>query len=129
MDFNKYIDNAAKKYSYNKDIVSALKRCIPIMAKGKSEEIVQMIINTLDRVQIIDFETQPTQEQIDNIEKNKLQGRNENVKIINPDLGEYGKNVPPGAYCNTPVFDENMNIVDRIRLFIYYKIRFQQYYR
>ena len=39
---------------------------------------------------------------------------NKDVKYIKADRGEYGKEISPGAYYSLPVFDENMNIVDRI---------------
>lgn len=114
MNINESIDLVGKKYGYDDELISVLKRCIPAMAEGKSEEDVKLLMDTLDRVQIYTFEQQPTKEQVDAITEEKINGRNQNVKEESYDLGEYGNGVAPGAYVNQPIFDDNMNIVDRV---------------
>lgn len=114
MDINKRIEEIAKLYNYNNELVEALKRCIPIMIKGKSNPEVELLMKTLERVEIIDFDMKPTQEQLDELEKRKTHGKNEHVTFVTNDNGEYGKTVAPGAYHTVPIFDENMNIVDRV---------------
>lgn len=112
------IDKVGREYGYNPELMDALKRCIPEMIQGKTEEDIKVLMDTLKRVQIYTFSEQPTQEEIDAITSEKINGRNNHVKTISCDKGEYGKNVSPGAYISEPIFDDNMNIVDRIG-FIY----------
>lgn len=114
MDFDKKIVEVAKKFNYSDELVETLKRCVPAMAKGKSKSEIELLIETLERVEIFDFPKTPNQQQLDEIEAKKLNGRNKDVKYIKADRGEYGKEISPGAYYSLPVFDENMNIVDRI---------------
>lgn len=114
MDFDKKIEEIGKKFNYSNELVEALKRCVPAMAKGKSKPEIQLLIETLERVEIFDFIEQPNKKQLDAIEESKTNGRNKGVKYITPDKGEYGKNIAPGAYNTLPVFNENMEIIDRI---------------
>lgn len=114
MDFDRIIDEIGKMYNYSDELVEALKKCVPAMAKGKSKPEIQLIIDTLKRVEIYTFNEQPTEEQIDEIEKSKINGRNNHVTENGLDLGEYGKSVGAGAYHSFPIFDEKMNIVDRV---------------
>ena len=117
-NFDAVIDEVASKYGYSSELVLALKRVVPIMAEEKDEEEVQIIIDTLRRVPIFLFDKEPKQEDIDSIERQMLQGRNSDVTIIDEQNGEYGKTVTPAAYCPRPVFDAQMNLIDRIG-FIY----------
>ena len=112
------IDKVGNKYGYNSELIDALKRCIPVMIQGKTEEDINLLMDTLERVQIYTFNEQPKQEEIDAITNKKINGRNNHVKIISYDKGEYGKTVSSGAYISEPIFDEDMNIIDRIG-FIY----------
>lgn len=114
MDFDKIIEEVANMYGYSDELVEALKKCVPAMAKGKSKPEVQLLIDTLRRVEIYTFDEQPTKLQIDEIAKSKMDGRNDHVTYKALDLGEYGKNVGAGAYHSHPVFDKEMNIVDRV---------------
>ena len=114
MDINKRIEEVAKKYNYNNELVEALKKCVPVMAKGKSNSEIELLMETLSRVEILDFSKQPTQQQLDEIEKTKTAGKNEHVKFITKSKGEYGKNIAPGGYQSIAIFNENMDIVDRV---------------
>ena len=114
MDINKRIEEVAKKYNYNNELVEALKKCVPVMAKGKSNSEIELLMETLSRVEILDFSKQPTQQQLDEIEKTKTAGKNEHVKFIIKSKGEYGKNIAPGGYQSIAIFNENMDIVDRV---------------
>ena len=114
MDFDRVIDEVGKMYNYSDELVEALKKCVPAMAKGKSKPEIQLIIDTLRRVEIYMFNEQPTEEQINEIEKSKISGRNNHVTEKGLDLGEYGKPVGTGAYHSFPIFDRKMNIVDRV---------------
>lgn len=114
IDFNSVISEVSKKYNYSEELSDALKRCIPAMVVGKSDEDIQLLMDTLDRVQIFTFDSPPTDEEIDDvIMKQKLMGRNDHVKSIDMDCGDYGKNAQ-GTYQSEMVFDEHMNIIDRI---------------
>lgn len=112
------IDRVGQKYGYDTELMNALKRCIPVMIEGKTEEDINLLMDTLERVQIYTFDDQPEQEEIDAITRRKINGRNNHVKEIACDKGEYGKKVSPGAYVSEPIFDDNMNIIDRVG-FIY----------
>ena len=87
MDINKRIEEVAKKYNYNNELVEALKKCVPVMAKGKSNSEIELLMETLSRVEILDFSKQPTQQQLDEIEKTKTAGKNEHVKFITKSKG------------------------------------------
>lgn len=112
------IDKVSEKYGYSSELIEALKRCVPAMIEGKNEEDINLLMDTLERVQIFTFESQPKQEEIDAIKEQELKGRNNHVESKSSDKGEYGKLVSPGAYVTEPVFDDKMNIVDRVG-FIY----------
>ena len=120
MEINEYIDNIGNKYNYSTELIDALKKCIPVMICDKSEEDVALLMSTLERVQIYTFDDQPKKEEINYILENKLDGRNKHVKWITLNRGEYDNTTSPSAYVNEPVFDENMNIIDRVG-FIYLK--------
>lgn len=108
------IDRIGYKYGYDFELVDALKRCVPAMIQGKTEEDINLLMDTLERVQIYTFDEQPKQEEIDAIISKKINGRNEHVRTMLYDRGEYGKEVSPGAYVNEAIFDDDMNIVDRV---------------
>lgn len=112
------IDKVGKKYGYSSELINVLKRCVPAMIEGKSKEEINLLMDTLERVEIVTFDQKPKQEEIDAIKEKKLNGRNDHVKFIMSDKGEYGKGVAAGAYVNEPVFDDSMNIIDRVG-FIY----------
>ena len=114
MNTNDFIDKIGIKYGYDIELVDALKRCVPAMIEGKNEEEISLLMDTLERVQIYTFDKQPKEEEILAIKNQKLNGRNDHVKFISCDKGEYEKADAPGAYMGEPVFDENMNIVDRV---------------
>lgn len=112
------IDKVGRKYGYDSELISALKRCIPAMIQGKTKEEINLLMDTLERVQIYTFDEQPKQEEIEAITSKKVNGRNDHVKTTLYDKGEYEKTVSPGAYVNEAIFDNNMNIIDRVG-FIY----------
>ena len=112
------IDRVGQKYGYDTELMNALKRCIPVMIEGKTEEDINLLMDTLERVQIYTFDDQPEQEEIDAIIRRKVNGRNNHVKTIECDKGEYGKKVSTGSYISEPIFDDDMNIIDRVG-FIY----------
>ena len=112
------IERVGKKYGYDAELIDALKRCVPAMIDGKTEKNIRLLMDTLERVQIYTFNDKPNQGEIDNITKQKLRGRNTHVKQISYDKGEYEKSNRQGGYVNQPVFDEKMNIIDRVG-FIY----------
>ena len=62
-----YIDQIAEKFGYDEELVSQLKRVVPIMTEGKSEEVKNMLFDTLDRVKIFVIENDPTREDVENI--------------------------------------------------------------
>lgn len=113
MDLGKIVDRVAEKFGYSDELVSALKRCIPAMIDGKSKEDIELLKQTLERVEIHTFEKNPTKEQRDELINKKVNGRNNHVKFTENDKGEYGKVVAPASYVTMPIFDENMNIIDR----------------
>jgi len=108
------IDKIGDKWGYNQELMEALKRCIPVMIQGKTDEEIKLLQETLERVEIFTFESEPTQEQYDALISKKLVGRNNGVKEAYSNKGEYGKQVCPGVYVTEPIFDEDMNIVDRM---------------
>lgn len=114
MDFNKRIDEISKKYKYDNELTEALKRCIPAMVKGKSNSEIELLLETLERVEILDLKEQPTAQQLNEIEREKINEKNEHVKFVTGNKGEYGKKDAPGAYQSIAIFDENMDIVDRV---------------
>ena len=118
MDILNRIDIVGKKFGYNKELIDALKRCIQVMVQGKTQEDINLLMDTLERVRIYTFDNIPKHEEIDMIIKDKLKGRNNHVNTISLDKGEYGKEASSGAYVSESVFDSDMNIVDRVG-FIY----------
>ena len=118
MDFDEFIDSIATKFGYDDELVSALKRCVPAMAKGKNQEDIKLLKDALERVEIVTFDKQPTREDIDELKDRMMAGRNSHVTFNDKDRGYYGKVVAPASYRYAPIFDENMNIVDRVS-FIY----------
>lgn len=119
MDFDKLIDEVALKFGYDEELVTALKRCIPAMADGKSIEDIELLKQTLKETEIIVFDRQPTEEEVDAIMNRKVNGRNDHVTFkTTVDRGEYGKTVAPASFRYQEIFDENMNIVDKAK-FLY----------
>ena len=114
MEIDERIDWIAQKYNYNTELREALKRCIPIMIENKSNPEIELLMKTLERVEIIDFNSKPTKQQLDEVENRKLNEKNKHVLFDTKDKGEYGKKVALGAYHSIPIFDENMNIVERV---------------
>ncbi len=114
MDINLFIDEVARKFGYGEELIEALKRVVPIMMEDKDEEEKELIRNTLRRVQIILFDEQPTQEQIDELKKSQRAGRNSQVTFNEASNNEYDKVVAPAAYESEPIFDEQMRVVDRL---------------
>ena len=125
MNFDEFIDDIAEKYGYDEELVSALKRCLPVMAAGKDQESIQLLKDTLERVEIVVFEDLPTREQLDELMNKKINGRNDHVTFIDKDRGEYNKSVSSSAYMNNPILDEDMNVVDRV--WVIYTTKLKEY--
>ena len=114
-----YIDQIAEKFGYDEELVSQLKRVVPIMTEGKSEEVKNMLFDTLNRVKIFVMENDPTREDVEKCKQEVMGKDNKGVTFVEEDRGEYdNRGVAAGAYVNEPVFDEEMNIVGR-NSFIY----------
>ena len=60
-----YIDQIAEKFGYDEELVSQLKRVVPIMTEGKSEEVKNMLFDTLNSVKIFVMENDPTREDVE----------------------------------------------------------------
>lgn len=118
MQITDFIDSVASKYGYDMELIEALKRCVPVMVQGKKEEDIKLLMDTLERVQIYTFNEPPKNEEIEEIKRKKINGRNDHVKTVTLNKGEYGKKQAYGAYVNEPIFDDQMNIIDRVG-FIY----------
>jgi len=112
LDIEAHIDKVADKFGYDDKLKQVLKRIVPIMIKGKDEEKQQMLADTLDRVKIFVLEQGFTGEDIDKCEQ-EIMGDKNGVKFKYQDNGEYGKTPSAGGYVSEPVFDDNMNLVDR----------------
>ena len=72
MEFNELINEIAIKYSYSEELVAALKKCVPVMAKGKNEQEIEGLIQTLKRVRIYEFENFPTEDELEAIEAEQI---------------------------------------------------------
>ncbi len=116
--FDTFIEEVASKYGYSDELIEALKRVLPIMIDGKDEEEIQLLKDTLERVPIFIFDKQLTKEDIDRIKESLIKGRNNHITEIDIDRGEYDKSEMVAAYDSYPIFDERMNIIDRVG-FIY----------
>ena len=113
------LDQIAEKFGYDEELVSQLKRVVPIMTEGKSEEVKNMLFDTLNRVKIFVMENDPTREDVEKCKQEVMGKDNKGVTFVEEDRGEYdNRGVAAGAYVNEPVFDEEMNIVGR-NSFIY----------
>lgn len=111
--YDSFLESVAQKFGYSEELLDALKRVVPVMLDGKDEETSKLLLDTIERVEIVVFDEEPTQEEVDGILSQKVAGRNNHVKFKYEDRGEYGKKVSVGAYCNEPIFDDEMNIIDR----------------
>ena len=107
------IDNISEKFGYDDELKENLKRIVPSMLKGKNDESKQLLYSTLERVKIFILPNNATMENVEQCQKETFEGKNNGVEFIEQDRGEYGKKLAAGAYVNEPVFDDNMNIVDR----------------
>ena len=112
--YDSFLESVAQKFGYSEELLDALKRVVPVMLDGKDEETSKLLLDTIERVEIVVFDEEPTEEEIDSIFSKKVAGRNNHVKFKFEDRGEYGKKVGYGAYCHRPIFDDEMNIVDRV---------------
>ena len=111
---NSFIEQIAGKYGYPTDLNDALKRIIPAMTVGRSQDEIRLLMDTLERVEIFVFDETPSQEALDQIEKRKVAGRNDHIIESLPNDGEYGKKATAAAYSTQAIYDEAMNVVDRV---------------
>lgn len=122
MEYSKAVDEliekVSQKFEYNDELKTVLKKMIPSMTKGKSDESKQMLYDALERVKIFVLDENSGEEQIEKCKEEIMGNVNKDISFVNEDKGEYSKKVAPGAYVNEPVFDDNMNIVDR-KAFLY----------
>lgn len=51
-DIDKLIEEVSNKYSYDTELQKTLKRIVPVMVKGKSEEVASLLYDTLKRTKI-----------------------------------------------------------------------------
>ena len=118
-NINKYIDEIAEKFDYDEELTCQLKRIVPAMLEDKSEEAQQLLFDTLRRVKIFVMEDIFTKEDVENCKKEIMGEDNKDVTFVQEKRGKYDDmGVASGAYINEPVFDKDMNIVDR-KGFIY----------
>lgn len=112
-DINQIIDSVSQKFGYSEELNKTLKRIVPYMVKGKSEEVKDMLFDTLNRVKIFVLPNNATKEDVDRCQAEVFGDTNKDVKFVEQDRGEYGKGVAAGAYVNEPVFSDEMNITGR----------------
>lgn len=117
-EINDNIEAVSKKYGYSKELNNVLKRIVPCMLKDKNDESKKMLFETLNRVKIFVLPYGATKEDIDKCQKEIYGDINKGIEFVSENRGEYGKGMAPGAYNTEPVFDENMNIIDR-KSFLY----------
>ena len=112
------IEMISQKYGYDEELSTSLIRCVLAMTEGRSYEEVRLLLDALERVEIVTFDESPTQEQIDDIKNQKINGRNNHVTFNTSQIGEYEKGKLESGYVTEAIFDQDMNIIDRIG-FIY----------
>jgi len=112
-DINELIDSVSEKFGYDEELNNILKRIVPVMIDGKSEEISNMLFDTLNRVKIFVLENNATKEDVDKCQKEVFEETNKNVEFKEETGSEYGKGIAAGAYVNEPIFDDNMNIIGK----------------
>lgn len=112
-DINELIDNVSEKYGYDEELNRMLKKVVPVMIDGKSEEIANMLFATLERVKIFVLPYNATKEDIDRCQKEVFMNNNQDITFDEETGSEYGKGIAAGAYVNEPVFDDDMNITDK----------------
>lgn len=118
-NIEEYIDKISEKFGYDEELSNQLKRIVPVMIQDKSEDIQNLLYDTLDRVKIFVMEKAPTAEDVEKCKQEIMGKDNKDVTFIEKDRGDYDKRgVATGAYTNEPVFDEDMNITGR-NSFIY----------
>ena len=83
-----YIDQIAEKFDYDEELVSQLKRVVPIMTEGKSEEVKNMLFDALDRVKIFVIENDPTREDVEKCKQEVMGKDNKGVTFVEEDRGE-----------------------------------------
>lgn len=115
---NKAVNDAAEKFGYDEELVGVLQRIIPAMSYDKSDEIQEMICNTLLRTKIYIFDHELSEEEYDACERESLGDPPSRAEFVYQDRGEYDKGPLVGGYVSEPVFDQDMELVDR-KSFIY----------
>ncbi len=110
-EIDKLIDDVSQKFGYEEELNSALKRIVPYMIDGKSEEVKSMLFDTLNRVKIFVLPYGANREDIEKCQ-NEIFVK-QNVTFVEPDRGEYDNGDAKGGYVDEAIFDENMNIVGR----------------
>lgn len=110
-EINEIIDSVSEKFGYDEELNFTLKRIVPFMLDGKSDELKNMLFDTLNRVKIFVLPNGATQEDVDKCQEEVF--KKQEVSFVQADTGEYGKTQAAAAYINEPIFDKDMNIVDR----------------
>lgn len=90
-DINELIDNVSEKYGYDEELNRMLKKVVPVMIDGKSEEIANMLFATLERVKIFVLPYNATKEDIDRCQKEVFMNNNQDITFDEETGSEYGK--------------------------------------
>lgn len=122
---NNLVEQICSKFGYssqdtekNESLKTVLKKVIPAMLVGSSQEDRELFYQMLSHTPIVITENL-TQENYDRLVEQYI-GKDVNQHIIDEDidLGEYGKDLGNGAYVSEPILDENMNLQGK-KSFIY----------
>lgn len=116
-DINSFIDEISAKFGYPEMLTNDLKRIVPLMIDGKSDDKRQMLFDTLSETKIFVLPFWAKPEELAACKEEIFGSDNKGIKFIAADQGEYGKEyLTDGAYISEPVFDSDMNIIGRNRM-------------
>lgn len=111
VNVNEFVERVSEKFGYEDELKDVLKRIIPSMIKGKSDEVNQMLYETFKNVKIFISDYPINDEVIKNAKQEIIGDVNKHVKFFEKDKGEYSKTEAASVYIDEPVFDENMSLI------------------
>lgn len=110
------VEEACEKFNYDREdkegndsLRTVLLKAVPAILADSKKEDRELFYQMLSHTPIVVTENL-TQEGYDALVKEYIGNVSPHIKEEDLDLGEYGTNVPYGAYVSEPIIDEDMQI-------------------
>lgn len=109
-EYKQIIEEVSQKYGYQEELQNVLSKILPAMLDTATYEEKQIFYRMLKHTPIVIISKDDEERNKKILDKYRI-NPNKHIKELDIDEGEYGNQVPDGAFCSDPVLDEELNLL------------------